>query len=91
VIPLAEAIGWLQKAGYSALRFFPTDRHPTWMQVAKPDPTDPAKTIVLGSISVTDNKVPVKYLPLRTEPPPLTPAEILALFEVIPLSPTSKL
>ena len=80
MIPLAEAIGWLRKAGYSVLRFFPTDRHPTWIQVPG-----------LGLISVTDNRVPVKYLPLRTEPPPWTPAEILALFQIIPPSPTSKL
>ena len=86
-MPLADAVGWLQQAGYPVLRFFPTDRHPSWIQVPG-----------LGSIAVTDDKVPVKYLPLPepTVPPapPWTPAQILALFEIIPpepqVSPTSK-
>jgi hypothetical protein len=87
VIPLADAIGWLLRAGYSEIHFLPTDRHPTWIQVMYPDPIIPDKKVLLGSIAVTDNKVAVFYLPLREEPPPWTPAEILALFQIIP--PTS--
>jgi len=77
-MPLEEAIGWLRLAGYSVLRFFPTDRHPTRLEIPG-----------LGSIPVTHRRVPVKYLPLRTEPPPLTTEEILALFDLSPtLSPS---
>ena len=84
MIPLEEAVGWLLKAGYSAIRYFPTERHPTWLQVMQADAIDPDKLVLMGSISVTDRKVPTRDVSLRTEPPPLAPAEILAMFAIVP-------
>jgi hypothetical protein len=71
MIPVADALSWLLKAGYSAIRY-PTDRHPLWLRIPG-----------LGAIAVTDNKVPVRYLPL---PPNPTSAQILGLFKIIPVT-----